>query len=129
MDQFLDVDLKQEIVWFQIGEIHMGNFDRPVPLGFLGVPFKSKHLPWDVYLSLMCIYTPINWVCAHSQDALEAPEESIIDLTQERAEQPSKLDLSHRYKITCGHSAQDLCQDLCPNRFDPAFSSFLLAPE
>ena len=125
MDQFLDVDFKREIVWFQIGGIHMGNFDRPVPLGFLGVPFKSKHLPWDAYLSLMRIYTPINWVCAHSQDALEAPEESIIDLAQERAEQPSELDWDHRYKITCGHSAQDLC----PNRFDPAYSPYLLAPE
>ena len=73
----------------------MGNFDRPVPLGFLGIPFKSKHLLWDAYLSLMCIYTPVSWMCSHSQDALEAPEESIIGLAQERADQPSELDWDH----------------------------------
>ena len=103
----------------------MGNFDRPVPLGFLGVPFEGEHLPWDAYLSLMHIYTPVNWVCSHSQDASEAPEESIIDLAHERADRPSKLGGDHRYRIVYGHSAQDLC----PNHFDPAYSPYLLAPE
>jgi hypothetical protein len=57
MDQFLDVDFKREVVWFHIGGIHMGNFDRPVPLGFLGDPSRAN-IFLGMCIFLLCIFIP-----------------------------------------------------------------------
>jgi hypothetical protein len=96
IDQFLEVDNQvRDYIWFQIGGIHMGNFDRLVPLVFLGVPFKSKHFPW-MCIFLLCIFIPMSIKYAPLSRCVGS---SRRDLAHGEAEQPSELDRDHKYRI------------------------------